>query len=159
MSTPSRELLKQLEDDLSKERAILAAERAAGNRIAEVNCLRRMAVLERKRGALHEALRRHRQALAVCKELGRKDFVSSCYVNLGAVYHEMGKHRLAERMFDRAVDIKAGLDDWSGLARCFQNLGLLYEEFLGRPQDALRVYRWSQTARGRASFSWASRLA
>jgi serine/threonine protein kinase len=97
------------------------------------------------RGDLYDAEPSCRKAFALFEEIGDRDGISACYLNLGLVHVERGEYEQAVAMYQQALAIKQEIGDRAGISACYLSLGVVhadrgeYEQAVGMYQQALAI--------------------
>jgi tetratricopeptide (TPR) repeat protein len=81
-----------------------------------------------RQGRFDESIAHHKQALAVCQELGDRDCMGRAHVNLCNTHRFKGDHENALLHAYEAMRIKEEQADSAGLARAHHNLAMIHQE-------------------------------
>jgi len=114
--------------------------KAVGDRGTEAFAYNHLGVLYQFRGDLKAAVRMHKKALGIHRELGSQEGMGSAYSNLGILYRTTGELDVAEKMFKKALAIAKRLGRKEGMANSYGNLGTLYQA-KGEPDVAEEMFK------------------
>jgi predicted transcriptional regulator/Tfp pilus assembly protein PilF len=103
----------------------LETARAAGDRRAEADCLRRLGAAARKRGEYDLARERHRRSFELRREVGDKHGEAKCLLCLARVARDAGDPSVARERFADALDRYRAVGDGAGEATVLRELGSL----------------------------------
>lgn len=79
-------------------------------------------------GDLSRSMDLHRQALAICRKIGKADWEAWSLECVGDVFHSQGDLAAAQRTYEEAIAIRKKVQDASGRARTLNALsGLLFD--------------------------------
>lgn len=96
----------------------------------------RLASILSRQGRYHDAVERHREALAKLRQHPDPKAEAKVSMNLGNAYRRMGRYEQARRYHERALALADQFDDRWGHARVRDNLGKTLQR-MGHPELAL----------------------
>ena len=90
--------------------------------------LNELGYLQKQIGELSKSEKILNSYLDICKKLGRNEWMSNAYGNLGLIYGDRGEMAKAEEMHKKALEINKLFGQTDGMAINYGNLGLIYAD-------------------------------
>jgi len=123
----------------------------------KANALGNIGLIYQAKGDLDQALKYHKEALEINKQIGRKEGEANQLGNIGLIYQDKGDLGQALRRFEEVLAMERELGRKWGEATALGNIGLIYQDkgdlnqALKYHQDALEIDKEIGSREGEAS--------